>query len=697
MNACTYRSAVTLLALSLVACGGGPDNSTKCGGIVAPQRTVSASPSTVDLDVGGQQQLSAAASTGCASDAPAPVTWQSGAPAIAAVSTTGLVTANAPGTATITASAFNNAAQASVTVTVRRPEVRSVTASDTSIRIRERQTRKLVVTVVTTGNLTRRVTFTSRAPTIASVRVVDSVSAEVTAVAVGSTAIDIVATSDTTRRATVPVVVDPATVASVRIAGLASTDSLLLSSRRTLSVVVRDSANVELRDRVVRWATETPTTLSVTATGELQAIRAGLARVAARVAVGDGTGDRLDTVSVRVYGTLDVAVSPRTGSVEENRNLSLQAAVTATTGIDRALDWESARPAIASVSATGVVTGVSPGTTVIRARSRAVASIADSATVDVIARGVPTTITLVPRLDTLSPRGTRTLQATVRDQRGVVLDGTPVTWRSLNSTLATVSTTGLVTAVALGEARIVATTPRTTSADSLADTTRVLIVDPCSIVRPFAIGASYVGQFDGSSCQNYFNFPLLDQFSISSTAQAYFAITLTPAFRGSLSSLNIGTGFWGEIALANQSLETLVVIRPGSFGFLIAGIAGATGPYTVTTSLTPDPRRSCVLTTATTGVAFQTAVAPNCIQRDIRILPGMPTGQPIRITASAASFPIRIELRAENGTLLTSSVAATSGGTATIALTWQGSFTFMYVRVIGAANQSDLVSVVIER
>jgi uncharacterized protein YjdB len=690
-------SAVVLLTLS--ACGGGSsDNGTSCGGIVSPQRTITASPSTVELDVGGQQQLVGSANSGCAGDPPAPVTWSSGGPSVATVSATGLVAANGPGQATITATAFNGTVSASVSVSVRRPVVTSVTASETSLRLRERQLRRLAATVVTTGNLTRRAVFTSRAPAIASVRVIDSVSAEITAVATGSTTIDVAAAGDTLSRITVPVTVDPAIVASIRISGTVATDSLLLGTRRVLTATVRDSAAIELRDRVVRWTSETPGTAPVSSSGELQAIRAGVARVTARVAIGDGSGDRVDTLTTRVFGTLDIAVLPRASTVEEGQTAALQATVTATSGLDRTIDWESSRPAVAQVSSTGVIAGVSIGSAVIRARSRAVASIVDSISVDVVARGIPTAIAIAPRVDTLSPRGTRTLQATVRDQRNAVLSNAPIAWRSLSPALASVSATGLVTALANGTVRIVATTPRVTGVDSLADTSTVLIVNPCTLVRPVALGSTITRRFDASTCAGFVGFDLVEQFEVTTSTQSYYSVSLTPTFRASLIALNVGTAFIGQEAPAGQVTEALVVTRPGTFGFMVSGLAGATGSYTVSSALNPDPRRNCVFTHATFGVSFQTAVSPLCQQRDIQLIPRVSPGQVVRISATAASFPVRIELRNFNTNGVLASAGATAvGGTATITYSSAPDFLPTFIRVFGGPSQTDLVSIVIDR
>jgi hypothetical protein len=66
-------------------------------------------------------------------------------------------------------------------------------------------------------------------------------------------------------------------------------------------------------------------------------------------------------------------------------------------------------------------------------------------------------VSLAPDTATVPIGGTVQLTATLKDAQGTLLDGRAVTWTSTRSTTASVSTTGLVTATALGQSRIVAT------------------------------------------------------------------------------------------------------------------------------------------------------------------------------------------------------------------------------------------------
>jgi uncharacterized protein YjdB len=63
-------------------------------------------------------------------------------------------------------------------------------------------------------------------------------------------------------------------------------------------------------------------------------------------------------------------------------------------------------------------------------------------------------VVINPETDTIYPSTTRALVATLRDAAGNVLTGRSVSWSSSTQSVATVSAAGLVTAVALGETRV---------------------------------------------------------------------------------------------------------------------------------------------------------------------------------------------------------------------------------------------------
>ncbi len=127
---------------------------------------------------------------------------------------------------------------------------------------------------------------------------------------------------------------------------------------------------------------------------------------------------------------------------DQNNNVMPGASVT----------WTSADPRIVSVSSGGLATAVAYGIIRITARSDGVSRDVEVKVVQTAGR-----ITIEPAEATLTAIGeTVQLTATVQDQNGQAIAGANVTWRSSDTAVARVSTTGLVTSTGNGTARITA-------------------------------------------------------------------------------------------------------------------------------------------------------------------------------------------------------------------------------------------------
>ena len=119
----------------------------------------------------------------------------------------------------------------------------------------------------------------------------------------------------------------------------------------------------------------------------------------------------------------------------------------------RQVSWQSSNSLVATVSSTGAITGLFPGTSTITATSEGISGTAD---VNVSFLAV-TTVDVA--LSNLSVVAGNTSQATAvtRDFAGNVLTGRAVSWSSTNSAVATVDANGLVTTITAGTADITAT------------------------------------------------------------------------------------------------------------------------------------------------------------------------------------------------------------------------------------------------
>lgn len=152
-----------------------------------------------------------------------------------------------------------------------------------------------------------------------------------------------------------------------------------------------------------------------------------------------------------------VSVSPNSTTIAVGQRVILSANVEVNgAGVNTAVTWSSANTAIATVAATGEVTGVAAGQTTVRATSVANAGVSGSAAVTVTAdRGVQS-VTVAPTSAILAPGQTLQAAATVNLSAGSSAART-VTWTSSSAAVATVSATGNITAVAPGSATITAT------------------------------------------------------------------------------------------------------------------------------------------------------------------------------------------------------------------------------------------------
>jgi len=146
---------------------------------------------------------------------------------------------------------------------------------------------------------------------------------------------------------------------------------------------------------------------------------------------------------------------------------TLQLAAISTSGlpISGPLAWRSSNTAVATVDAqSGLVTAVAPGTTQISVSGANVLASPITITVTSAPAGQVAAVVVTPPASTnLNVGDTLQLQATAKDASGAVVPNATITWSSSNPSVATVSSTGLVTAVAAGTVSITAAVGSVTS------------------------------------------------------------------------------------------------------------------------------------------------------------------------------------------------------------------------------------------
>ncbi len=224
-----------------------------------------------------------------------------------------------------------------------------------------------------------------------------------------------------------------------------------------LSDTLEDASGNVLPGRPVTWATDNAAVASVDQTGLVTARATGVAHISANVpaSTGQAAVSGQATVTVTLIPVAAITISATTTSVFVGQTIQLLGIPTDSTGaplIGRVVTWQSLNTGVATVSSTGIVTGVAPGSATIQATCEG-----KTATVGITVSKVPvSSVLLSPAVFSLLVNGTQQLTAQVTDAQGHVVQGAQVTYSVKNAT-ATVSASGLVTAVNPGTDTIVGT------------------------------------------------------------------------------------------------------------------------------------------------------------------------------------------------------------------------------------------------
>jgi uncharacterized protein YjdB len=413
--------------------------------VQTPVASVSVDPAVATVPVGGISQLTATTRdaagnvlTGRA------VTWSSDAPTVASVSATGAVSGIAAGSATITATSEGKSGSAAITVAV--VPVASVVVAPATANLRVGTQALFIATPEdASGNALsgRTITWSSDAPSVASVGVDGLVSA------IGSGSATITATSEG-KSGSSSVTVSAVPVASVTVTP--SSASLRVGASVQLSAATKDSANNVLNGRSVTWSSSAPTVATVSASGLVSAVAVGSATITAMSEGKSGTA----AIAVSVVPVAAVAVAPASVALRVGATAQLSATATDSANnvlTGRVVTWSSSAPAVATVSATGLVSAVAAGSATITATSEG-----KSGTAAVSVTVIPVaSVSVAPATAALRVGAKVQLSATTKDSAGNILTGRAVTWSSNATGVATVSTSGMVTAVAPGSASITAT------------------------------------------------------------------------------------------------------------------------------------------------------------------------------------------------------------------------------------------------
>jgi len=257
--------------------------------ILQPVTGISVSPAQATISVGGTVSLSAAVSPSNASNKS--VTWSSNSASVATVSSTGVVTGNAPGTATITAKAADGSGKsATSTVTVKPILVSSVSITATSTSVTVGGTMTLTASVLPSNAANKSVTWSSSNTSVATV----SSTGMVTGKAPGTATITAKAADGSGKSATVTIMVPAPFVFVTGISIAPSSVAVAVGGTATLIATITPSTAT---NKLVTWSSSNTNVATVSSAGVVYGVAAGTATITVRAA--DGSG-KTTAVSVTV-------------------------------------------------------------------------------------------------------------------------------------------------------------------------------------------------------------------------------------------------------------------------------------------------------------------------------------------------------------------------------------------------------------
>jgi endo-1,3(4)-beta-glucanase len=204
----------------------------------------------------------------------------------------------------------------------------------------------------------------------------------------------------------------------------------------------------------VSWTSSNNSVATVNTTGLVTAVAAGTATITATTQDGAKTATSAITVTSANVAVTGVTVSPSSASIAVGSTQQLTAAIAPANATNKNVSWASSNASVASVNSSGLVTAVATGTATITVTTQDGAKTATSAITVTTSNVAVTGVTVSPTSATITAGATQQLTATIAPSNATNKN---VSWNSSNTSVATVNTSGLVTAVAAGSATITVT------------------------------------------------------------------------------------------------------------------------------------------------------------------------------------------------------------------------------------------------
>ena len=477
--------------LIITGCGD-KEGPTKPVVVTPTVASVTVSPASATLEVGGSQRFSASArSSDGSAVSGVSFSWSSSNTSVVTINVGGVATAVGPGTATIKATG-NGVSSPAVTVTVTQPPVTRITVSPSSAQqLNVGDTRTFTAAAFTAGGSERDdVTFTwsSSDETVVSINAFGLA----TALGAGTATISAATGGVTSLPVSITVSEPPPMVSSVTVSP--SMASIETGETQQFEAVALTTDGTAVPDVTFTWTSSDTAVATIDASGLATGVRAGSAAITATS--GDLSGIAMLMVSVPPPAVSSVTVSPSMASIETGETQQFEAMALTSDGMSipgLTFTWTSNDMIVATIDDSGLATGVGVGDAVITAT---VDDVSGTAMLMVsVPPPVVSSVTVSPSMASIKTGETRMFEAIALTSDGMTIPGVTIAWSSSNMMVATIDESGLAMGVGTGEAVITATV------DDVPGTATLVVTEPPPVVSSVTVSPSMASIETGETQQ----------------------------------------------------------------------------------------------------------------------------------------------------------------------------------------------------
>ena len=370
------------------------------------------------------------------------VTWKSENTKIAKVDSNGKVTGVKAGTTYITATTANGLYTAKCKVTVLKVVYSTKVKLDKStLTLDDGKSYCFEATIYPEDTTTKTLIWSSSDTKVATV----DEYGEVTAVNPG-TAYIYCKTKDTGKTVKCKVTVKAVKVTSVSFES--KTIEVEYGEIVKLKAIVKPS---NATDKSLTWSSSDPSIVKVSQAGNVKGLKSGKSAVIT-VTTKDGKFKAQVTVKVSPISVKKVSLSRTSVALSKGKTYQLEATVSPSNATNKKLTWTSSNTKVVTVDSTGKITTLKNGTATITCKS----ANGKTATCKITVRDIPVTGITLDKTSVIADVGaTFDVKATILPNNAT---NQKIVWSTSDKSIAKISSSGKVTAVAPGVCQITATT-----------------------------------------------------------------------------------------------------------------------------------------------------------------------------------------------------------------------------------------------